>query len=149
SFSRAFKAKAPALPIPGPELAVLSDSSTGGKRTLRLRLTSPRGARVGTVMVPQEAKLESLRIGGQAVEVEPRSPGAPAQGWRPLTVVGLPSQGVELDVVLGESRPFDWFAADRSDGLPPSGRALLDARPDNAVPLNEGDTTLVSRKVRI
>lgn len=148
-FARAFAAKAPALPVPGPELAVLADSPAGGKRTLKLRITSPRGARVGMVMVPNEAKLESLRIGGQAVELEPRRPGAPVQGWRPFTLFGLPPQGVELDLVLGETGPFDWYVADRSDGLPPGGRALLDARPATAVTLHEGDNALVSRKVRI
>lgn len=148
-FSRAFSAKAPALQVSGPELAVLADASTGGKRTLRLRLTSPRGARVGMVMVPNEANLESLRIGGQAVEIEPRPPGAPAQGWRPFTISGLPPQGVELEAVLGAAGPFDWYVADRSDGLPPSGRALLDARPATAVTVHDGDNALVSRKVRI
>lgn len=149
-FSRAFKAKAPALSVPGPELAVLADSSTGGKRTLRLRLTSPRGARVGMVMVPNAAKLESLRIGGQAVEVEPQPPGAPpAEGWRQLIIFGLPPQGVELDVGLGAAGPFDWYAVDRSDGLPPSGRALLEARPATAATVNDGDNAFVSRKVRI
>ncbi|HKV11613.1 MAG TPA: M28 family peptidase [Thermoanaerobaculia bacterium] len=149
SFSRAFAAKAPALEVPGPELAVLADSPAGGKRTLRLRLTSPRGARVGMVMVPDEAKLESLRIGGIDMEIGPPPPGAPARGWRPFTIAGLPSQGVELEAVVGATGPFDWFVADRSDGLPPSGRALLDARPDTAATLNDGDHTLVSRKVRI
>ena len=148
-FSRAFVAEAPALQAPGPELAVLADSTTGGKRTLRLRLTSPRGARVGMLMVPNEANLESLRIGGQAVEIAPRPPGAPAQGWRPFTISGLPTQGVEFELVLGATGPFDWYVADRSDGLPPSGRALLDARPATAVAVNDGNTALVSRKVRI
>lgn len=148
-FSQAFAAKAPALPTAGPDLAVLSDSVTGGKRTLRLRLTSPRGARVGTVMVPIEAKLESLRIGGQPIEIGPRPPGAPPTGWRPFTVFALPAEGVELDVVLGEAKPFDWYAADRSDGLPPSGRTLTAARPNTAVTVNDGDSTMVSRKVRI
>lgn len=148
-FSRAFAAKAPALQVAGPELTVLADSSNGGKRTLRLRLTSPRGARVGMVMVPTGANLESLRIGGQAVEVGPRPPGMPDQSWRPFTITGLPSQGVELEAVLGAAGPFDWYVADRSDGLPPSARALLDARPATAVTVNDGDNALVSRKVRI
>lgn len=149
AFSRAFAAKAPVLPTSGPELAVLADSAAGGKRTLRLRLTSPRGARVGIVLVPIEAKLESLRIGGQAIEIGPPPPGAPSTGWRPFTLIGLPSEGVELDVVLGEAKPFDWYVADRSDGLPPSGRALTAARPAATASTNDGDNTMVSRKVRI
>jgi hypothetical protein len=149
SFSRAFAAKAPALPTAGPDLTVLADSATGGKRTLRLRLASPRGAREGIVLVPIEAKLESLRIGGQPIEIGPRPQGAPATGWRPFTVFALPSEGVELEAVLGEAKPFDWYVADRSDGLPPGGRALTAARPATTMTLNDGDNTLVSRKVRI
>jgi len=144
-MSRALAAPAPGLQAAAPELAVLEDSVAGGKRHLRLRLTSPRGAPAGTVCVPEAAKLESVEIDGQSVPMEEGQGG----GWRQFTNLTLPSQGSELTVVLGATQPLDWYVLDRSFGLPSSGQALLAARPKDAVPIQDGDVTLVSRKVRI
>jgi len=61
----------------------------------------------------------------------------------------VPPQGSEIDIVLGALQPLDWYVFDRSPGLPPSSQALLAARPKDAAPFQDGDSTIVSRKVRI
>ena len=147
--ARAFVAPAPRLSAPPPELTVLSDSVVNGKRHLRLRLTSPRGAMVGTVLIPTAARLESLRMDGQTVDREGGPRFGPQQRWRFFSFENLPPQGSEWEVVLGSTEPADWYVSDRSFGLPPAGQPLLAARPDFAVPANGGDSTMVSRKVRI
>jgi MFS family permease len=144
---RALAAPAPRLNAAAPELTVLEDSTAGGKRHLRLRLTSPRGAPVGTVYVPAGAKLASIEIDGQPVPLA--DPGLLSGGWQLYTNLTLPAQGSELDVVLGTAQPLDWYVSDRTYGLPPTGQALLTARAKSAVPIQDGDVTLVSRKVRI
>jgi hypothetical protein len=148
--SRAFVAPAPPLNAPGPELTVLSDSVVEGKRHLRLRLTSPRGAAVGIVFIPVDAQVESLRIDGQeALRPERRGPGSGPPGWRTFSNYTLPPGGSELEAVLGSTQPMDWYVLDRSYGLPPSGAELMAARAKVAMPIQDGDSTTVSRRVRI
>ena len=145
-MARALAAPAPSPRAAAPELAVLEDSTMNGKRHLRLRLTSPRGAPAGTVYVSKGARLESIAIDGQPIPV---TEWGAKEEWRPYTNLTLPAQGSELTLVLGNAQSVDWYVLDRTYGLPPSGQALLAARPKDAVPIQEGDVTLVSRKVRI
>ncbi len=147
-FARLFMAPAPPLNVTAPTLTVLEDSSAGGKRRLRLLFTSMRGAPLGTLVVPKAAQLEALKIDGQAVELD-RPTGAQEPDWRLLNNYTLSPQGSEIEVVLGATQPLDWYVYDRSYGLPPTGQALAAARPKDAVPIQDGDTTMVSRKVRI
>jgi hypothetical protein len=146
--ARAYVAPAPKLPGSPPVLSVLADSIISGKRHLRLRLTSPRGAAAGLLYIPTAANIETLKVQGQVIP--PPADAARAGGpWRIVSDVTLPLEGTELELVLGETKPLDWYVADRSNGLPPAGEALRKARPAWAVPIQNGDTTTVSRKVKI
>ena len=144
--AQALVAAAPGLNTAAPDLIVLEDSQAGGKRHLRLRLVSRRGASIGTIYVSKAAQLESIALDGQPI---PGKAWRPKEEWRPYTNLTLPAQGSELLLVLGNTQPIDWYALDRTYGLPPSGQALLAARPKDAVPIQDGDVTLVSRKVKI
>jgi hypothetical protein len=146
--ARAFVSPAPVLAAPGPEIAVLASSVAGGTRTLRLRLTSPRGAPEVTFYIPAAARLEALKIEGHDALASANAAG-PYGGWYSATDVTLSAGGCEVEAVLGEASPQDWYVVDSSRGLPPNGRRLLAARPPTATPGFSGDTTLVSRKVRI
>jgi hypothetical protein len=86
-----------------------------------------------------------VRVGGYAMAAGTLE----AFGWYRMGCLTLPPQGAELEVVLAETAPQDWYVADSSPGLPRAGEALVKARGPEAVPVQEGDTTLVSRKVRI
>jgi len=145
---RAPVAPAPALGAPGPELTVLADSTapaSDGKRHLRLKLVSPRGARSATVFIPAAAELETAQFDGLAAAVQP----AVFFGWYRQTILTLPPQGIELTVVLGSTGPQEWYVNDRTFTLPPAGDALRKARPAAVVPFQDGDMTVVSRKVKI
>jgi hypothetical protein len=152
-FERAFVAPAPGWSAPGPQAAVVADSVVDGKRHVRLRLTSPRGAPVMGVFVPAGAGLESVQLDGEPVPLgdngKRRPGGAPGTGWRPFTLHTLAPQGTEMEVVLGATQPMDWYLVDQSYELPPSAGGLLAARPKISAPLQGGNGTLVSRKVRI
>src|SRR5215210_5425617 len=149
-MAQSFLAPAPPLNAAAPELTVLADSVAEGKRHLRLRLTSPRGASFGTIVVPAEARVESVKIDGEDISVDRgMGPQGPGRGWQAFTNHTVPPQGSEIDIVLGALQPLDWYVFDRSLGLPPSGQALLAARPKDAAPFQDGDSTIVSRKVRI
>ncbi|MFL6196693.1 MAG: M28 family peptidase [Thermoanaerobaculia bacterium] len=152
AMARAFVAPATPLGLEGPGLAVLADGVVAGKRHLRLRLTSPRGAPGATVFIPAAAKPELVRIDGQLAFGEGqggRRPPGPPRDWQAVTNLTLPPGGCDLEVVLGSTVPADWYVADRSRGLPASAQPLRAARPKDAVPIQDGDGTVVSRKVRI
>jgi hypothetical protein len=154
NYARLWVAPAEALSAPAPQLAVIEggeDGAAGGKRHLKLRLTSPRGAQDVTLAVPSEAKLESISMAGQEVPLgaKRKNPRALGQPFQFYTFWTLPPEGTEIDVVLGDPRPLDWYVVDRTPGLPSAGAPLLQARPATAAPSQEGDSTLVSRKVKI
>ena len=148
-FSRAFVAPAPALNAPAPDVAVLEDSATGGKRHLRLRLTSPRGASAVSVCIPRVAFPEWVRFEGEVVPVPAVRRKNPLPGCRLYSLRTVPPQGSEIEVVLGSTQPMDWYVIDQSFGLPPTAQGLLAARPRDVVPVDEGNMTMMSRKVRI
>lgn len=143
---RAFIAPAPRFDAPGPQVSVLEDSPVPEGRRLRLLLTSNRGAREVALVSPEEAKVKSATVDGAPVKLD-----APRPKGRSL-IVGtstMRSDGVEIVLVLGETRPLDWRVYDLSSGLPPTGEALHRARPASAVPIQYGDTTVIERKVRL
>jgi hypothetical protein len=148
---------APAAPLqasaaPPPEAQVLESSVAEGRRHLRLRLVSRRGARIATVWVPATAKPGSVTIEGQPVPEIGWRGGKPRPGpgaWLQYSDVTLPPQGCELDMVFGETGPLELYVLDVTPGLPPAGASLLAARPPTAVPIQQGDTTIVSRKLKL
>jgi hypothetical protein len=140
--SRSYAAPAPAQALAPPSLAVVRDETSGGKRHLLLHLASPRGATSTLVFIPAASLLETVRVGDRPLPL-PDASGP----FRILQILGLSTDGIALDLVLGASQPRDWYVIDRSSGLPSSGAALLRARPAWASPIQDGDMTLVSRKI--
>lgn len=143
---RAFVSPAPRLDAPGPQVSVLEDAVVNGQRRVRLLLTSNRGAREASLVAPEGAKLVSATVDGAPVPLQAE---AGPDGFQGIGSVTMRPDGVEIVLVLGETRPLDWYLYDLSAGLPPAGEALLRARPSSAVPVQDGDTTLIERKVRI
>jgi hypothetical protein len=135
-------------------MTVVADSTVGGKRTVRLRLTSPRGAPVVSLRIPAAALPESVRMDGELIPDQggPGKAGAPARpqsGWRLYILQTVAPQGSEVEVVLGAAQPMDWYVVDQSYDVPPTAQALLAAKPKDAVAAQDGNGTMVSRKVRI
>lgn len=143
---RAFTSPAPRLDAPGPQASVLEDSVVQGKRRVRLLLTTNRGAREAALIVPDGAKLEAATVDGEPVPVRPDRP---AGSFQEIGSSSMGPEGIEIVLTLGETRPMDWYLYDLSPGLPPSGEALVRARPESAVSYQDGDATLIERKIRI
>lgn len=148
-----YTAAAPDLGLPAPELAVVADSTVGGERHLRLHLRSPRGAPVGILAIPRVAGVRSLAVAGHPVPadyVAHAAGGRFAEGvWRTLTVLTLPPEGIDIDAVLATAAPQEWIVYDRTPGLPPAASAVAQARPATTVRSQDGDLTLVSRRIAI
>jgi hypothetical protein len=60
-----------------------------------------------------------------------------------------PLEGVTVDLALVGDAPAIATLVDQSPGLPPSGAALLAARPETAVPFWEGDATVATARVEL
>src|SRR5262249_37963636 len=92
---------APAPPLPAamgmpPELQVLASTVSDGKRHLRLRLVSRRGAPVGTLLVPARAKPDEVEIEGHRLSAAGRRGGRGPQGgfeWLAYSGSTLPAAG--------------------------------------------------------
>nr|WP_229687127.1 M28 family peptidase [Micromonospora parathelypteridis] len=101
--------------LPAPKLEVLADNSSGGERTLRLRLTPQRTARLATLHVDTStATVLRAEVAGRSVPVEPR-----AGKWGfGLVFHAPPTEGIEVALTL---RPTGGQVAlramDASDGL--------------------------------
>jgi hypothetical protein len=137
---------------PPPELRVVANDVASGKRHLRLHLTSRRGALIATVWVPARSHPEQVTIEGHPVPTTGWRLGRPRLGpgdWVQYSDVTLPPGGCDVEMTLGDTGPVEIYAVDLTPGLPPAGAALLAARSSTAVPQHLGDTTEVSRKLKL
>ncbi|MEU7613323.1 M28 family peptidase [Micromonospora sp. NPDC049204] len=107
----------PAQPanLPAPKLDVLGDATSGGERTLRLRLTPQRAARLATLHVDTStATVLRAEVAGRPVPVEPR-----AGRWGfGLVFHAPPTEGIEVTLTLRPTAgQVALRAMDASDGL--------------------------------
>jgi hypothetical protein len=146
---------APATPIDsaGPELQVLERGTQDGRRLVRARLLSPRGARVVVLVIPAD-RVASLRMKGQEVpqrttQEEQRAAlvRGPAPRMRSYACLTVPPEGLEVEIAIAGDDPVEGYLLDQSAGLPVGGEALQHARPKEATPIGSGDTTVVARRV--
>jgi hypothetical protein len=148
SLSRAFFAPAPAMPLPAPELTLIDSSSDGPLLHYHLKLSSARGAAAASVIFPQA-------LGVDAVDLLTDPASTPLHvrlekmhsGARALRLLTLPGDGVEFSFETKRAPELQVF--DMSYGLPVEGRFLQAARPATALPFQEGDVTIVYRRLTL
>ena len=133
----------PALGLAAPRANVASARDASGRRTVRINLSSRRGARLLMLHLPAEARVDKVRVMGSPVT--PRPWGA----WRVVAFAAPPAGGVDIDLRLRDDAPIDALISDHSSGLPDDAAPVLSARPANAVPSQGGDQTIVSASLRL
>jgi hypothetical protein len=144
----AFAADAPGASLPAAAVTVLEDSSDGSTRRIRLNLRSPRGAPAVFLAISPAGQIQSVHVAGEAVApINPRIVSFQG-GWRVITCLTTPPEGVELTLAVGPN-PFEVYAGDRSAGLPAAAEPLLRARGPEAAPSQQGDVTIVTRRVKL
>ena len=139
--ARGFLADATAVPLPAPELTVVGEMPAGGARVLHLHLRSPRGASTVGLVLPVSG-IDSLLVAGREMPAPPKG-----EAWRVVEVSVPAAEGVEIEVTTTLPKPLEATVYDRTPGLPPAGAALLKARPDTAAAIQDGDVTMVTKKV--
>ncbi len=128
---------------PPPALEIVADEPAGAGRAVTLRLRSPRGADEIDLLLPVD-RLESLSAAGRPLPVAAKDSW---NGYYNLWCYGRRCDGLEVTLRLSGADPFEAIVIDYSLGLPPEGVALLQARPATAVSYQEGDLTVVWRRV--
>jgi hypothetical protein len=133
------RASAPALDLPAPRLAVVEDARAGGARTLRLRLTSPRGAYAAHLDLTLPGDLIAATVAGQPVTIAtgPTNDNyaVPAGARRlPLMVHNLPAEGIEIALRVQGTGPIAVTLQDFSNGLPAVPGVTITPRPAQYMP---------------
>jgi hypothetical protein len=144
----AFAADAPGASLPAPSVTILEDSRDGSTRRIRLNLRSPRGAPAVFLAISPASQIRSVRVAGEALgPINPRVVSFQG-GWRVITCLTTPPEGVEFALVAGPN-PLEVYAGDRSASLPIAGEPLLRARGSEAAPSQQGDVTIVTRRLKL
>ena len=123
-----------------PGVVVISDVMVGSERQLRLRLGTT-GAVLQTVLrLPAEAAVAEARFVGTPTSWDFRR----QSGLQAHTFVctGTSCDGRVVELYLRGEGPYEIVVAEALAGLPEDAGALLDARPDTAVPSHMGDVRL-------
>ncbi len=128
---RILKAEAPRVQLSPPSIDTLEDSTTGAERRLRLRLVSPRQARIIWLQVEKAtvlaATIEGRKV--QANEVDKRN-----KVWG-IVYVAMPAGGIELDLTLNASESPQLTLIDQSDDLPNIPGFHFEPRPNDRMAL--------------
>ena len=140
---------APQVRLVPPTIEVLRDASAGDRRTVRLRLRSPRGAQVVSLLVHSV-------VGGLTASVA----GLPLQGWDTTILDGTtvrwwfdyyapPPEGVVVTLRFAAGPAVLLRAVDFSYGIPAQLAGQYVARPAGMLPGRIGDGALVESTLRL
>lgn len=140
------KAPAPALSFSVPLIKTVEDSTVDGERALRLQISSPRHARVIWVIVRNAAVVRAA-LEGRKVQVGEADTRDKLWGF---IFIGLPWEGIRLDVTVKAPDTPQFTVTDQSDGLPEVPGLRTKPRSGNRMSLPQvwpffDATTLVSR----
>ena len=146
---RSFEADAPDLSLAAPTFTVLESTQAGQRRTFRMLLRSERGAPDAGVLFPPGTDVDSVRMQGQPLQRETGPVRQVFNGWTFYGCPALPAAGVEISFSLPMGKSVEVSAVDRSYGLPREGAFLSSARPLTATPSQDGDVTIVTRRIQL
>ena len=147
--SASYVADAPHLDLSPPTFTILSSSAEGNRRSYTALLQSERGAPDAAVLFPPGADVQSVRMQGHRLQPESPRVIQYLNGWTVYSCPSMPTAGVNLRFTLPMGKMVEVTAVDRSYGLPSVGAFLANARPLTATPSQNGDVTLVSRRVQL
>jgi hypothetical protein len=66
-----------------------------------------------------------------------------------VTCLTTPPEGIEVVLEFADTARVDAYLSDRSFGLPPGAGGLAGARPPGTCPRQDGDVTVVWRKLKL
>ena len=145
----AFVSDAPHLDLAPPTFTILESSEAEGRRNYRTLLRSERGAPFAAIFFPPGSNVESVRMGGQPVPAVTPGMRNYYNGWAIYACPAMAAAGVEISFSVPVGKTVEVSAADQSYSLPDEGMFLENARPLTATASQNGDVTIVSRRVQL
>lgn len=141
------EASAPPVQLAAPRLTVLDDTTTDGVRTVRMLLTSPRGAPTAHADLKLPGDLVAATVGGEAIKLDAGT----SQRRLPLAVYNIGDEGFELSVSVRSTGAITGTLTDFSNGLPEISGMTVRDRPNEYMPapFDFRDPTAVTTQVRI
>ncbi len=137
------------LPVSPPALEILEQEKTPGGRRIVARFFSPRRADRAALVFHDPDRITSLRLDGWAFDLTSGAVWRRGDDWRMVSSATIPNEGIEVELQISGTEPIDMDLVDYSYGLPPAGDILLGARPENVVPSDRGDLTVVHASTSI
>ena len=137
-------AKAPLLPSPVATARLVASEPAGKGRRIRIAL-SPGGGNSVAIRFPESAQVIALGLPGAAVPVP--ADGEPSKAA--LRCTGRSCEGLVIEALLGNSRPFTAELYSTRFGLPPQAASLVAARPRDAIPQYAPDSTITRSHVKL
>jgi hypothetical protein len=135
---------APRTAQPAPSASLLADSTSAGQRHVTLRITAPPGTTAVDVRV-YDAPVLASAIDGRAVDTtryRQRSSRWTMRYW------AVPDSGMTVSLTVGAPYRFELELFARRPGLPDLADIPIAPRPDDVVPVQFGDVTVVRRRMR-
>jgi hypothetical protein len=137
--------RAPVAELPAPEVTVLADTVDGDARTLRLRVTSQRGASEFALLLATPGGLLSTTLYGETIIYAAPLPEVM------LNSAAVPPEGLELTLTLQPGQPLTLQVADVTPALPVLAEQPVSPRPASVTGVAGGftpdDATVVQRRV--
>ena len=150
SGTSVFLTDAPSLEgLAAPTFTILDSAVVGDKRSYRALLRSERGAPDASILFPPDSGIESVRMEGEPVPPETERVRKYLNGWSYYDCPTMPAKGIEIRFTLPTGKPVEVYAVDETYGLPFEGLFLLKSRPLTATPSQDGDVTVISRRVQL
>lgn len=145
----AFLTDAPHLDLAPPTFTILNLAVANGKRSYSALLRSERGAPQAMVFFPPDSGVADLRAEDSPMPIEESRARKYLNGWSIFNCVTMTAKGVAINFTLPEGKSVEVYAVDQTFRLPDEGSFLLKSRPLTATRSQDGDVTLVSRRVQL
>ena len=143
-FPPAYSAPAGNAHLAPAHAEIWSDVHAGNRRKLTIALHGSPQAAGMILFIPKTAMLKSISIGGRYLA-------APAGTATDTVLACLTPDCAQARVTMDvDTRvSFDLRFAEERFGLPPEGAKLIGARPNTAIPSQNGDVTLLLNKLKV
>jgi hypothetical protein len=125
-----------------PPFIVVSFLKSGSSGEVYLDIRGSEETAQMLVVIPEAIGLKAVTVNGKRTA---------ASNWADKAFIGCMSSDCRAEKVTIEagSKPFDFYVAEIRFGLPPDGQKLVAARPKESVRSQNGDNTIVLRKVHV